>query len=355
MVVYRTKETLAALATGWLHQHGTKGRAEDKCRYTAQTYGSCQCDTELSVEHTRSTGHEAHGDEHSHEHEGTGDNRHGHIAHGVACCLIGTLVTGIKLGLYGLHHHDGIVHHRTDSQYQGKQSQQVQRETGNGKTSKGTHQRNDNGDGRDECCAEVLQEEVHHQDNQENGDDKCLLYIIDRCVKEVVGRHHINKLQTSGHVLAQLLQFCGNGVVSLLGVCARHLEHHECCGRVAVALTIDCIAVRTEFNICHIAEAKHIAVGQGLQHDVVELLDALQTAGVLQCVLIYILNAIATVASHGSFAQLAGRRLKILLCQCIGDVRRHQLVLRHKFGLQPYTQRVLTAHHHHIAHTLDTL
>ena len=181
----------------------------------------------MGVELTAGATHEGHGDEYGHEHERTGDNGHGHVAHGILGGQIGTLVAGIKLGLDSLHHHNGIVHHRTDGQHQGKEGEQVEREARNHKAGKRTHQRHDDGNGRNEGGLEVLKEEVYDQYHQDDGYDKGLLHIGDGCQQEVVGAHHLLELQALGQVLAQFLQLGGDAVVGLLGVRTCQLETEE--------------------------------------------------------------------------------------------------------------------------------
>ena len=83
---------------------------------------------------------------------------------------------------------------------------------------------------------------------------------------------------------------------------------------------------------------QYATVGESLEDNVLELFHRLQTAGVLQSVLIYVLYAVATVGRHGLFAKLTGRRLEVLLGKRIGYVGGNQLVLCHQFWLQPYTE-----------------
>ena len=125
------------------HHHSTQGRAERQCTNHGKTYGGRHCHTELRIEDTGSTTHESYRHEHGHEHTGTRDNGHRYVAHRIFCSLVGRGVARIEFRLYGFHHHDRVVHHRTDGKHQGEQGQDVDRESGGCQTGECTDQRND--------------------------------------------------------------------------------------------------------------------------------------------------------------------------------------------------------------------
>ena len=122
------------------HHDGTQGGTQRQSRNHGDTYGSRHSDTELSIEHTRRASHKGYGNKHRHEDAGTGDDSHRHVAHRILGGEVGRLIAGIKLGLYRFHHYNGIVNHRTDSKYQGKQGQDVQTEPRSYQTGKRTYQ-----------------------------------------------------------------------------------------------------------------------------------------------------------------------------------------------------------------------
>ena len=129
-VVDGSEETLPPLLAGRTHHHGTEGRAEYQGTHAGQTDCRCQRHTELGVENTSRTACEANRDEYRHEHEGTGNNRHRHIAHGIPGGFVGAGVSGIELRLHRLHHNNGIIDHSSDGKHQGKERQQVQGKSG---------------------------------------------------------------------------------------------------------------------------------------------------------------------------------------------------------------------------------
>ena len=141
---YTSVETFGTLVSiARAHHHSTQGGAERQCTDHGKTYGGCHRHTELCVENTRSTAHESYRYEHGHEHTGTRDNGHRHVTHRIFRCLIGRGVTRIEFRLYGFYHYDRVIHYRTDGKHQGKQGQNVDRESGCGQTGECTDQRND--------------------------------------------------------------------------------------------------------------------------------------------------------------------------------------------------------------------
>ena len=197
---------LAFVAAGRPHPHGTQGRAERQGVQAGDTHGHGHRDPELRVEDTGGAAHEGHGDEHGHEHERTGDYGHRHVREGILRGQVGRLVAGIELRLHGLDHDDGVIHHRTDDQHEGEQRQDVDAEPGYLHGCERTHEGHDDGDGRDDRTLEVLQEEVHHENHQDDGDDQGLDHLMDGGEQEVVGTHHGHEFRAFRQVFGQVGQ-----------------------------------------------------------------------------------------------------------------------------------------------------
>ena len=138
---YPSVDTLGALGSvRRTHHDGAQGGTQGQSRDHGDTYGSCHRDTELGIEHARSTSHEGDGDKYGHEDTGTRDDSHRHVAHRIFGGKVGRLVSGVKLGLHRFHHHNGVIHHRTDGKHQCKQGQDVQTESRSYQTGKRTYQ-----------------------------------------------------------------------------------------------------------------------------------------------------------------------------------------------------------------------
>ena len=160
------------------HHNGTQSRTKGQRRNHGDTYRSSHRDTELCIEHTRRSAHKCYWDKHCHKYAGTGNDSHRHIAHRIFRSEIRRLISGIELRLHRLDHHNGIIHHCSDGKYQGKQGQDIQTESGSHKAGKCSDQRHYNRNRRDKRTLQVLQEEVHHQDNQDDSNNKRLHHIM---------------------------------------------------------------------------------------------------------------------------------------------------------------------------------
>ena len=185
--LHPTVEALGALrAVGRAHDHGAEGGAEREGVDARDADGRGHRYAELGVEDARRAAHECHGDEHGHEDDGTRDDGHRHVAHRILRGLVWRLVADVELRLHGLDDDDRVVHHRTDGQHEGEQRQDVDTEAEHRQAGEGADQRHHDRDRGDDGALEVLQEEVNHQDDEQNGDDERLHHVIDRGVEEVV-------------------------------------------------------------------------------------------------------------------------------------------------------------------------
>ena len=148
--------TCLTVLLGRTHHHRTEGGADDEGRNARDADSRGQRDAELGVEHTTGSTHHCDGDEHCHEDEGTRDNGHGDVTHGVLCSLITGSVSSIELRLYRLNNDDGIIHHGTDGEHQGKERKQVQSEACGGQGGKGADEGYDDGNRGNQSGSEIL-------------------------------------------------------------------------------------------------------------------------------------------------------------------------------------------------------
>ena len=141
----------------WRQRQGVKQR---------DSHSNSHCQSELRIEGTSHAANKANGHEDGHEyqrrcHQCRRDAVHsldGSMIRDISFLLPLSSFLTIKLRLYGLHHHDGIVDHRTDDQHQSKQRQHVQRETNGIDDSKGGYQRYHDGDTWNDSGSPTAQE-----------------------------------------------------------------------------------------------------------------------------------------------------------------------------------------------------
>src|SRR5690606_13923339 len=155
---------------GRLEHDGTQRRGKCKGDKSRQEYGNCNGDSKLLVQQPNHTGYEANGDEHRCKDEPDGDNRCGNLFHRTTGCLRSAEPILVDMVLYRLDHHNGVVHHDADGQYESQHGQVV-----DGKAKQvEENKRPDNGYGDGQYGYQggppALQEDKYHQRNQ----DECL-------------------------------------------------------------------------------------------------------------------------------------------------------------------------------------
>ena len=96
--------------------------------------------TELAIESTRSTTDERYRHEHSCHYQCNRDDSARDFIHGIDRGSKRTLIPLVEFGMHRLDHHDGIIHHDGDSQQQGREHQQVDRESHHIEEEESTHQ-----------------------------------------------------------------------------------------------------------------------------------------------------------------------------------------------------------------------
>ena len=230
--------------------------------------------------------------------------------------------------MHGLNHHDGIVHHNGNGQQQGRQHKQVDGETENLEEEERTDKRHRHGNQRDERGAEVLQEHIHHEEHQHQRHEEREYHFLDTGIKElgdvVVDFIRHARGEQLGLLLQLLLHLHGN----VVGVGAGNLLNHAHDRRDVVVLHRHRILKSAKFNLCHILQFQRVAVGIARNDDVSKFLFRLQSSGVAHGVF---------VGHVRLFTECSRCSLNVLLCQHAADVRGHQVVLLHHFGLQPYS------------------
>ena len=248
--------------------------------------------------------------------------------------------------MHAFHHHDGIVHHNGNGQHHGRKRQQVEREADHVEQEEGTNQGYRDGNGRNERAAEVLQEEEHHDKHEDKRLDKRLDHFVDRGKEEVVYALGHFDFHTFGQILPTVFKQGFDVLYNLCGVGAGNLHHDTRYGTVSVHAAGEGVGAASQFHLGHILHPYHIAVSRGTDNHVLKVGCFAQAAFVAQG----ILEGLVFSLTDGT-----GSRFDVLFRQNAGNVRRHQVVFRHFFGIQPDTHGIVGTHHHGVAHTLDTL
>ncbi len=157
-----------------------KCRSQCQSNKTGNRNGNRNRDSKLLIEHTGRTAHKGCRNEHTGENKNRRNNRTRNFRHrqNGRVHRIHGFFGHITFDIF--HHHNSIVHHQTDRQYQTKQRQQVDREAKRQHSHESTSQSDHNGRARNCCGFKALQEDVDHADNKKHCFKQRLNYLIDR-------------------------------------------------------------------------------------------------------------------------------------------------------------------------------
>ena len=243
-------------------------------------------DPELAVERTADPGDERHGHEDRSHDERDGDDSARDLMHSVHTGRAGGVVALVQLGVYGLDDDDGVIHDDSDRQHQCREREEVQREAEDLQEEERTDERHGHRDGGDERAAEVLQEDIYDDEDEEEGLEERLDDVPDRGVEEVRDVEDVGHLHAGREVLLQLLDLGLDGGDDVVSVGASDLRDHPRDSGVAVGEGVTAVAEGAQLDLRHVLEADDVARIVGLDDDVLVLGDALQTALVAERILI---------------------------------------------------------------------
>ena len=246
-------------------RQGEKGGEEDRDR---------QRDRELAIDSARRSGKEGHRHEHRDQHQRDADDRPADLAHRLAGGLQRSKAFLAHDPFDILDHHDRIVDEDADRQHHSEQREHIDREAEQPQAETGARQRDRDDQRGDQRRAPVLEEQEHHEENERHRLDKRLDHLFDRSLDEgrgVVGdRPGDIARQARGELLHPLLDALRSG--QRIGP-GRQLDRHAR-HRPAVERRRCGIALRTDLDPRHLAEADDSRAGVRAQDDVLELLDA---------------------------------------------------------------------------------
>ena len=135
---------------------------------------------ELAVDVADRSFEEGQRHEDRHQHHGHADDGARNLAHGLARGGQRRQALGAHDAFDVFHHDDGVIDHDTDHQHHAEHGQHVDRKTERLQHCERAQQRNRHHQRRDQGVAEILQEQVHHQEHQDHRFDQGLDHLADR-------------------------------------------------------------------------------------------------------------------------------------------------------------------------------
>ena len=136
----------------------------------------------------------------------------------------------VHLGMHGLDHHDRVIDHNTDRQHQGEERDQVNRHPEHTHEKEGSDQRYGYRQSRDQCAADVSQEEKDHQGHQYECFQQRVQHLLDRGIQEagnVVADRIVHPRRE--HVFLEFLELHLDLLDDLRGVGTRGLLEYDGC------------------------------------------------------------------------------------------------------------------------------
>ena len=328
----------------FLEQHCRQGRGQGQGVEGRDHRGNGDGQGELLVELSGQATDEGRGHEYRAQHQGGGDDRAGHFAHG-ALGGFHRVQAQADVTFDVLHHHDGVVHHDADGQYQAEQRQRVEREAEQVHHREGADQRDRYRHQRDDRGAPGLQEQDHYQYHQHQGFEQGMHHCLDGATDEDGRVIDDAEVHAFGEVLLELGHLGPHFVGNLDGIGARTLEDRDRHRRLVVQQRAQGVLARPQLDPGDVFQAGDLAVFAGANDDVLELFLGDQAA----------LGVDRQLETGGVGrrwrAQGTGSHLAVLFTDCGDHVGGGQVARSGLVRVQPHAQRVVAhAEQLHVAH-----
>ena len=234
-------------------------------------FSTCDGDGELLVEGALQAGDEGGRQEHRDQDQRDGDQRAADLVHGLVRRLLGRHALG-KVALDVLDHDDGVVDHDADRQHQTEQRQGVERNAGGRHDGERADQRHRDGEDGNDRGPPGLQEQDHHEHDQDQRLEQRLDHRIDRGLDELGRVVDDGIVDAAREDLLETLHLRLDALGGRKRVGARALEDGKRRGVLVVEIGVQRVVLRPQLDPGDIAQPGHRAVGLGADHDVLELI-----------------------------------------------------------------------------------
>ena len=305
-------------------------------------------DGELLVESALQAGDEGGRQEHRDQHQRYGDQGAADLVHRLVCRFLGRHALG-QVALDVLDHDDGIVDHDADRQHQPEQRQGVERNAGRRHDGEGADQRHRNGENRDDRGPPGLQEQDHHEHDQDQRLEQRFDHRIDRGLDELSRIVDDGVVDAGREIPLEAVHLGDDAGGSRQRIRARALEDGERGGVLVVEIGVDRVVLRAQLDPRHIAQARHRTVGFGANHDVLELLGRAQPAQRLHR------QGEGTRRDGRRLVDGAGGDLEVGGAQGQYHFGGREVMRRDPRRIEPHAHRIVTrAEHQDVADAVDT-
>ena len=327
-----------------LEQGRAQRRRQDHRHQHRQRHRRHDGHGELAVDHAGRAAEEGHRHEDRRQHQRHADQRAGDLPHRLARRLQRRQAFLAHHALDVLDDDDRVVDQQADGQHHRQHRQRVERVAEHRQHAEGAHQHHRHRDRRDQRGAEVLQEQVHDQEDQHHGLDQRLDHLLDGDAHErrrVVGLDH---LDAGREELAELVELRIDALDRVERVRAGRQLDRQARRRLAVEVRDRGVALAAQLDARHVAQPHRRAVRLRAQQDGLEFLGRLQPR-------LRGDGRVELLARHRrQAAELAGRDLRVLRLHRGLHIQRRQLEAVELARIQPDAHRVLRAEQRRVAH-----
>ncbi len=331
-----------------LEQGGTERRSQDQRHQHRQHHGRDDGQRELAIDGTGRAAEERHRHEHGGEHQGDPHQRAGDLGHRLAGRFQRGEILLAHQSLHVLHHHDGVIHQQADGQHHTEHGEGVDGEAERRHHPEGTEQHHRHRDGRDQGGAEVLQEQIHDAEHQENRLDQGLHHLLDGDLHKRRGVVGVDDLHIGREVIRQLIELGTHLLGGIQRVGAGSQLNGDRGGGLAVVERIGVIAFACQLNPGHIFQPYLGAILIHPQQDVVELLHGRETG------LPHDGGGELLIFHRRGATQLAERYLGVLRLDGRLHIPRGHLHPVELVGIEPHPHGVLAAEQGDIPYPVQT-
>ena len=179
-----------------LQHRRAQGWRQDQRNQYRQRHRRNDGDGELTVNRTGRAAKEGHRDKYRGQYHRDTDQRALDLAHRFTGCFLRRQAFFRHHTLDVFDHHDGVIHQQADGEHHPEHRQGVYRVAKYRQNREGPKQYNRYGDGWDQRRAEVLQEQVHYQEDEDDRLNQGFYHFVNRNFYERRSVIRINDFQT---------------------------------------------------------------------------------------------------------------------------------------------------------------
>ncbi|MNS93646.1 hypothetical protein D3C72_1278310 [compost metagenome] len=209
---------------------------------------------ELLVDDADGAREEGHGHEHGRQHQRDADDRAGNLAHRLAGGLLGRQMLFRHDALDILNDDNRVIHQNADGENHGEHGQNVDRETRDIHDGAGAEQRHGHYQCRNDRVADILQENEHHHEDEDDGLEQRVNDLLDRNLDEGAGVIGNFVFQTRREIPRQLLHRGANALGGLQRIAGGRKLYADSSARLAVQAAREVIAFAAHFHTRDIAQ-----------------------------------------------------------------------------------------------------